>query len=186
MNPESMGAGRIYKNGRSTAGWKRGKHVEELSELSDGTVIVSISHSFNAENLAIITKQRPQLPGVWANWVDVDGAVSDKDPFCIHGFMLQSKHRTQEEYFLAIPERHPSNETYRNLAIDKALHNEQRREFACSVLQDYETDQALNLHFNTNTKVILDEEGKGAYVTCSVWVPNPNYKEKEENDAAEA
>ena len=183
MNPEFMGTGRTYQTGRSTDGWTRSKHVELLSELPNGTLIISVSHSFQAENLAVITEQRPNLPGVWANWADVDGTVSDRHPFCIHEFMLKPERRVEVEYFLALPGsmNHPDNETYRRLAERMALHNDQRREFACSILQDYKEDQALVLDFDANTKVITDDEGKGAYVTCSVWVPNPNYEE-ENND----
>ena len=181
MNPEFMGIGRTYQAGRSTEGWTRGKHVERLDELPNGTLIISVSHAFQAENLAIVTEQRPNLPGVWANWADVDGTVSDRYPFCIHEFVLEPERRIETEYFLALPGsmNHPNNKAYRDLAQFLVDHNDTRRAYASEMLEDQEADEPLQIHFNANTKVITDDEGKGAYVTCSVWVPNPNYEEKE-------
>ena len=82
----------------------------------------------------------------------------------------------------AVKAEHPDNETYCTLAQGLVSHNDNRREYATEALED--EDEPLIVHFNANTKVILDDEGKGAYVTCSIWVPNPNHpgEEKEPDD----
>ena len=78
---------------------------------------------------------------------------------------------------------HPSNEEYRRLAEESVSHNGNRRAYAAEMLEDEELDDPLEVNFAANTKVILDDEGKGAFVTCALWVPNPNYFDEE--DAAD-
>lgn len=187
METEFLGRGRIYQGGRSTEGWKRGPRVESLSQMPDGTLVWSVSHSFKSENLAIVTEQRPRLPGVWMRWANTDGTpTEERDVFAIHEFILRPTHWGGQEYFLAVRDgaEHPDNDTYRTLAEGIVLHNDNRRAYAAEMLEDEEDDEILRLEFAANSKVILDDEGKGAYVTCCLWVPNPNYVEDEdENDA---
>lgn len=80
---------------------------------------------------------------------------------------------------------HPNNDMYRDCAQYLVDHNDNRRNYACEVLGDEDADEPLVVEFAANTKVILDDEGKGAYVTCSIWVPNPNYKDGDEKSEDE-
>ncbi len=77
---------------------------------------------------------------------------------------------------------HADSEDYVRLAYAAVAHNDDRRNYAAEMLEDQEYDQILAVHFAANTKVIFDEEGRGAYVTCSLWIPNPNAVEEEEED----
>ena len=99
----SNNADRVYEAGRSTAGWKKGAPVRELSQLPDGTLFIEVSHSFQSENLAVVTEQRPLLPGVWAAWCSPDGRRIGSDVFVIHQFMLDPDYPREEEFFVAVP-----------------------------------------------------------------------------------
>lgn len=56
---------RIYKEGRSTAGWRRAGRVTDIAELRTGDVLVLVSDRFRAENLAVVTAESkfPHKPG---------------------------------------------------------------------------------------------------------------------------
>ncbi len=64
---------------------------------------------------------------------------------------------------------HPDNETYRTLAQEYA---------SWLTLTDFDRECPVHIHFAADSKIILDEEGMGAYVTCSLWIPNPNYEDE--------
>ncbi len=99
----NKGTGRVYEAGYSTAGWKKGARVRDVETLTTGTLIISVNHNFQSENLCIITEQRPHLPGVWASWANEDGTRTGLDEFSIHRFMLAPTHDKEEEFFLAVP-----------------------------------------------------------------------------------
>ena len=97
------GTDRLYEDGRSTQGWKKGARVRDLAVLTDGTVLIDISHAFKSENLAVVIEQRPILPGVWASWANEEGMRQDPDVYVIHEFMLNPKFDQDRELFLAVP-----------------------------------------------------------------------------------
>ena len=111
---EFLGHGRLYKGGRSTKGWKRGPRLENISQAPNGTLLWCVTHTRQNENLALVTEQRPLLPGVWARWAATDGtATPERDVFCIHKFMLEERHQLGAEYFFAVrdPHDHPDDNT---------------------------------------------------------------------------
>ncbi len=115
-----MGLERVYEGGRSTKGWKKGAHIRSLDVLPNGTLIIDVSHNFQSENLAIITEQRPHLPGVWAKWALPKGVEYGKDVFSIHEFELKSKYDYIKELFLAIPDTRVSVESPSVLVLEMA------------------------------------------------------------------
>ena len=170
-----MGHGRTYTQGRSTAGWVRGERVRSLDQLDDGQVFISVSHTFQSENLAVVIEQRPMLPGVWAKWALPDGSPYGTHPFSIHDFVLAEKFHSREEYFLAERETGSiDDDRYRVLAKGLVRHNERRRYHSAQIAEDHDTDPPLLINFAANTKVIREDDDSGAFVTCSIWVPNPN------------
>ena len=75
---------------------------------------------------------------------------------------------------------HLSNEEYRHWAEGLVSHNNDRRAYAAEMLEEEDTDEPLEVTFDADTKVVLSDDGKGAFVTCSLWVPNPNYSDEED------
>ena len=78
---------------------------------------------------------------------------------------------------------HLSNEEYRQWAEGLVSHNDDRRARAAEMMEDEEEDEPMEVTFDADTKVILSDDGKGAFVTCSLWVPNPNYSDEGDEES---
>jgi hypothetical protein len=50
---------RVYKEGRSTEGWRRGKKITAVTQFKEGLPIICVSHQFKCENLAVVTNRYP-------------------------------------------------------------------------------------------------------------------------------
>jgi hypothetical protein len=102
---QSTPDGRIYAKGRSTEGWRRGERVTSLDQLQEGTVLVSVSHQFEAENLIRITATNSpanQVRRQIVYWAYVSPELEMlEDGGAIWEFELKGPIR---EYFLAVRE----------------------------------------------------------------------------------
>ena len=79
--------------------------------------------------------------------------------------------------------KHLSNEEYHRRAEGLVSHNDDRRARAAEMMEDEEDDEPMKVTFGADTKVILSDDGKGAFVTCSLWVPNPNYSDEGDEES---
>jgi hypothetical protein len=92
---------RIYKKGRPTTGWLRGKLVRKLSDIKVGDILISVCDQFESENLV---KVMP-LPKGWRKnpsntqlaYANVNGRKMGPNDgnngllFCLWGFELKTK-----------------------------------------------------------------------------------------------
>jgi hypothetical protein len=69
---------RIYKQGRSTAGWTRGKRILDIAEIKTGDVVIAVNDQFKSENLIVFVR-RPN-----GTWRQTDRFVRDFDDFFQH------------------------------------------------------------------------------------------------------
>lgn len=100
---------RIFKNGRSTAGWRRGARVTSLTQLRQGDHIIDVSDQFRAENLAVVTNMAPHpwkhpTNIVYAAWASgLKGERTGEREFAIWDFQLS---KSDSVFYLA--ERDPT------------------------------------------------------------------------------
>jgi hypothetical protein len=62
MKKQDKGSGRQYEGGRSTKGWHKGEKVTGIAKLEVGTILIAVSHQFEAENLVAIIPTPNELP----------------------------------------------------------------------------------------------------------------------------
>ena len=46
--------GRVYENGRSTIGWRKGNRIKSIKQVKIGDVLIGVSHQFKAENMYLV------------------------------------------------------------------------------------------------------------------------------------
>ena len=106
---------RIYKKGRPTTGWQRGKLVRKLSEIKIGDVLIAVGDQFGTENLVKVVPQpkgwikistSPKVNIAYARpsgriWGKTDG--NDGFIMCLWDFELKTKRSDgRHRYFKAI------------------------------------------------------------------------------------
>lgn len=95
---------RIYKLGRPTTGWARGKQITDASQVKPGDVLIAVSHAFKAVNLVRVVQRDHPLPaGFNFEYADCR-TLRDSDGgtmFC-HNFELAGP---QYAYYRAIDRR---------------------------------------------------------------------------------
>ena len=115
---EDKGTGRLYEQGRSTKGWRKGQKITSISELIVGMIVIKVSHQFKAENLVVISPVPNEIPGRpirYCRYVKPDGtptwdghedtAIWDFEVAESQEQNLQQYQRPPwSEFFLAVPE----------------------------------------------------------------------------------
>jgi hypothetical protein len=90
----------MYKAGRPTTGFRRGKKIIDTAEVHVGDKLIGVSHQFKAENLYRVTAHKRDRFTVI--YIEPNGRKADGDEMCVWEFNLTLP---GQEWFRAVRQK---------------------------------------------------------------------------------